>query len=112
MKKSTLEALYNLVNGNGTVTDELREDVTAEYERTTAKSRANTALYDAAHDVAMACAAWDRPMTVKELWPLVEADMPDGFTPSKLQYAFREKWPDEVERHDNGKDAYMYSRRT
>lgn len=112
MKKSTLESIRNYLNGDDTVDLAiLREEVNAEYDRLTAKSRENTALYNTAHDVVMACAEWDKPMMVKELWPLVEADMPDGFTPSKLQYAFREKWPNEVERHDNGKDAYKYSRR-
>lgn len=112
MKKSTLENLCNYLNGDNTVdVATLREEVTAEYDRVTAKSRANTALYNAAHDVVMACEAWAEPMTVKELWPLVETNMPEDFTPSKLQYAFREKWPQEVERHDNGKDAYKYSRR-
>ena len=113
MKKSTLENLRNYLNGDNTVdVATLRAEVTAEYDRVTAKSRANTELYDAAHDVVMACEAWHEPMTVKDLWPLVEADMPEGFTPSKMQYAFREKWPNEVERHDNGKEAFKYSRRT
>ena len=112
MKKSTLENLCNYLNGDNTVdVATLRAEVTAEYDRVTAKSRANTALYNAAHDVVMECAEWDTPMTVKDLWPLVEAAMPADFTPSKLQYAFREKWADEVQRHDNGKDAYKYSRR-
>ena len=110
MKKSTLEALYNLVNGNGSVTDELRADVVAEYERLTAKSRANADLYNTAHDVVMASTAWDKPMTVKELWAVVSADMPEGFTASKMQYAFLHYWTNEVQRHENGKDAYKYSR--
>jgi len=113
MKKSILENLCNYLNGDNTIdVTTLRAEVTAEYDRVTAKSRENTALYNTAHDVVMDCAEWDKPMMVKELWPLVEANMPDGFTPSKLQYAFREKWADEVQRHDNGKDAYKYSRRT
>jgi len=111
MKKSTLEALRNYLNGDDTVDlSTLRDEVNAEYERLTAKSRANAELYDTAHDVVMASTTWNTPMTVKELWEVVAADMPDGFTASKMQYAFLHYWTNEVQRHENGKDAYKYSR--
>lgn len=111
MKKSTLESIRNYLNGDDTIDlTILREEINAEWERTTAKSRANTKLYNTAHDIVMACTVWTEPMMVKELWPIIEADMPEGFTPSKLQYAFREKWADEVQKHDNGKDPYKYSK--
>ena len=111
MKKSTLEAMRNYLNGDETVDlATLRDEVNEEYERVTAKSRANAKLYDAAHDVVMASAAWDKPMTVKELWEAVKDEMPEGFTASKMQYAFLNYWTTEVQRHDNGKDAYKYSR--
>lgn len=111
MKKSTLEALYNLANGTGSMTDELRADIVAEYERTTAKSRANTELYDKAWNVLAECTEWDKPMMVKELWVIVEANMPDGFSASKMQYGMLNKWSDKVTKHDNGKDAFKYSRK-
>ena len=112
MKKSTLEALYNVVNGKANITDTLRDEINAEWERTTAKSRANTELYDAAREVVMTTDGWDKPMTVKELWEIVKDNMPEGFTQSKMQYAFREKWAADIQRHDpeNARDAYKYSR--
>lgn len=54
MKKSTLEMMKNYLNGDDTVDlSALRDEVNAEWERTTAKSRANTELYNAAHDALM-----------------------------------------------------------
>jgi len=112
MKKSTLESMRNYLNGDTTVNVEtLREEVNAEYDRVTAKSRANSEMYAEAWDALDATEEWNRPMMAKELWPLVENAVPEGFTLSKMQYGLREKWQDKVQRHDNGKDAYMYSRR-
>ena len=105
MKKSTLEALYNLVNGRGTVTEELRNEVTAEYERTTEKTRANKTLYQAAHDALMASPNWNAAMTSGDLWAAVAAEMPDGFTEAKMRYGIRNYWLDEVEINDEEKPA-------
>jgi hypothetical protein len=114
MKKSTLEMMKNYLNGDNTVDlSVLRDEVNAEWERTTAKSRANTEMYNAAHDALMACAEWDKPMTVKDLWDVVKANMPNTFTPSKMRYGMLNLWQDEVEVHrpDNGGNN-TYSRRT
>lgn len=111
MKKNTLEALYNLVNGKGTVTDELRNEVNAEWERTTAKSRANADLYATAHDALMASDAWVGEMTAKEIAEACADELPEGFSASKIQYAFRALWGDEIVKHDNGKNAMTYSRK-
>lgn len=108
MKKSTLEALYNLVNGRGTVTNELREEVNAEYERTTAKARANHDAYKAAEQVVMSVLT-DTPMTAKEVFAASD-EWPDGFTANKVQYGLNNYWKDSVKRHDNGKNPYTYTR--
>ena len=110
MKKSTLEAICNYLNGDNSVDlSVLREEINAEYDRLTAKARANASAYEVAHDVVFACTAWDKPMTVKEIFALVENDVPDGFTASKMQYAFLHYWADEIVKHDNGKNAFTYS---
>ena len=112
MKKSTLEMMKNYLNGDNTVDlSALRDEVNAEWERTTAKSRANTDLYNAAHDALMACTEWDKPMTATELAETFADILPDGFTKSKVQYALLHYWTDEVEKHENGKNAYTYSRK-
>jgi hypothetical protein len=67
MKKSTMEALYAVVNSGAAVTDTLREEFNAEYERTTAKARANADAYDAAGKVAKSVLS-DTPMTAKEVF--------------------------------------------
>lgn len=113
MKKSTLEAIHNYLNGDNTVDLSIvRDEVNAEWERTTAKARANTELYDAAYEVVMATDDWDKPMTAKELWEIVKDKMPKDFTLSKMQYAFRVKWCADIQRHDpeSMRDAYKYSR--
>lgn len=111
MKKSTLEALYNLVNGNGTITEELRNEINAEYERTTAKTRANKTLYQTAYDALMSSPNWTDAMTSSALWAAVAAEMPDGFTEAKMRYGIRNYWADEVEINDEEKPA-TYKRKT
>ena len=112
MKKSTLENIRTLANANTTLFgDELVQEINAEWERTTEKSRDNKELYDAAHDVLMACEAWDKPMTSKELWEVVREDMPEGFTESKMRYGCLNYWTDEVKKNDNGKNPATYERK-
>ena len=112
MKKSTLEMMKNYLNGDDTVDlSTLRDEVNAEWERTTEKSRANADLYATAHDALMSADGWDKPMTVADLTEKFASVLPDGFTKSKMQYAFRALWSDEVEKHENGKSAYTYSRK-
>ena len=110
MKKNTLEAMRNYLNGDETVDlSVLREEVNAEWERTTAKARANADTYAVAHDVLMNIMP-DTPMTVKEIFALSE-DWPEGFTTSKLQYAMTRMWQDEINRVENAKSANQYSRK-
>lgn len=114
MKKSTLEMMKNYLNGDDTVDlSTLRNEVNTEWERITEKSRANAALYDSARDVVMAANGWDEPMYAKDIWEIVKDAMPTGFSLSKMQYAFREKWADLIQRHnpENIRDPYKYSRR-
>lgn len=110
MKKSTLEAMRNYLNGDETVDlSVLREEVNAEWERTTAKARANADVYATAHDILMDILP-ETPMTVKEIFALSE-DWPEGFTTSKLQYAMTRMWQDEINRVENAKSANQYSRK-
>jgi len=105
-----MEALYAVVNSGAAVTDELREEFNAEYERTTAKARANKTLYEAAKDIAAAVLS-DTPMMAKEVFAATD-EWPEGMTPNKVQYALNNYWEGDIsERHDNGKNPYTYTRK-
>lgn len=111
MKKNTLSALYRyFVKNDGTVDlATVTEEIRAEYERTTAKSKANADLYDAAHDVAMEIFN-DTPMTTSDAFDA--GKWPESFTLSKLRYAVREMWSDELEKHENGKNPLTYTKKS
>lgn len=109
MKKNTVEMMYAFLNGQTVDVDALKADVTAEYERLTAKSNEKAQTYAVAHDVVMR--ALTHEMTVKEIYETCADDLPDDFTSNKIQYAFRNYWADEVEVHDNGKNPKTYSRK-
>lgn len=108
MKKSTLENLCNYLNGDTSVdVAALREDVNSEYDRLTAKARANKDAYAAAKDVAVSVLS-DTPMTAKEVFAATDK-WPDGFTSNKVQYGLNNYWTDVAVRHDNGKNPYTYT---
>ena len=111
MKKSTLESIRNYLNGDNTVDlSILREEVNAEWERTTEKSRANADLYAAASPVVEKVLD-TTPRTSKEIFALCEKELPIGFTANKVQYLILHQLADKVEKHDNGKNAKTYTRK-
>lgn len=108
MKKNVFEMVVAMVNGQPVADmDTLRNEVNAEWERTNAKRMANKSAYDAAKDIAFSILC-DKPMTVKEIFAASD-EWPDGFSASKVQYAFLHYWNDEIVKHDNGKSAYTYT---
>lgn len=110
MKKSTLNTIYNFLNGDETVDlTVVRNEVNAEWERLNAKAQANRNAYDEAKDVTFSILS-DKPMTVKEIFAASDA-WPQGFTHNKVQYALLHYWNDEVVKHDNGKNPYTYTKR-
>lgn len=111
MKKSTLESIRNYLNGDDTIDlSVLKKEVNDEWERTTAKSRANTELYASAMPVVekVLDAA---PRTSKEIFALCENELPDGFTANKVQYLILHQLADKVVKHENGKNANTYTRK-
>ena len=54
--------------------------------------------------------AGSEPHTVKELFAMTDA-WPEGFTPSKLQYAITRMWTDTFEKIENAKSANQYKLR-
>ena len=109
MKKNTLEAIRNYLNGDETVDlSVLREEVNAEYERLNAKRNANRIAYDEAKGIAFGVMG-DEPMTAKEIFEASD-EWPQGFTANKVGYALRNYWADEVVKHDNGKSAFTFTK--
>lgn len=110
MKKSTLESIRNYLNGDDTINlSVLREEVNKEYERLTAKSRANADMYEAAIDPVIAVMTGANPMTAKEIFTACEDVLPDEFTANKVQYLLLHQIADRVEKYDNGKNAKTYA---
>ena len=109
MKKSTLETIRNYLNGDETIDlSVLRQEINDEWERTTAKSRANADLYATASPIVEKVLD-ATPRTSKEIFTLCENDLPDGFTANKVQYLILHQLADKVVKHDNGKNANTYT---
>ena len=111
MKKSTLESIRNYLNGDDTVDlSILRDEVEAEWKRTTAKSRANAELYAIAVPIVDKVID-DTPRTSKEIFELCKKELPDTFTPNKVSYIMRNQLADTVDKHENGKNPLTYTRK-
>ena len=107
MKKSTLESIRNYLNGDTVDLDTLREEVNEEYNRLTAKARANAGLYSKAEPIVLAAMS-ATPMTVQEIFDACEG-LPADFTRNKVQYLLLHQLADRVVKHLNGKNANTYS---
>lgn len=111
MKKSTLINLVAYLNGETVDLDTLRTEVMEEYERTTAKARANADRYAMAKDIILAEVTTE-PKTVKEIYTACQNVLPEGFTQNKVQYALLNYWNDEVDSIENGKNPKTYVKKS
>lgn len=107
MKKSTLETIRNYLNGETVDLDTLRQEVNEEYDRLTAKARANADLYSEAEPIVLAAMS-ATPMTAQEIFDACEG-LPSDFTRNKVQYLLLHQLADRVVKHLNGKNANTYS---
>lgn len=98
MKKNTLVALVAYLNGE-TVTnlDEIKSELEAELNKNAEKAAANKALYEQTREIVLGAIA-EKPMTIAEIWDAVKNEVPEGMTKSKVQYALREYWANDVEK--------------
>lgn len=111
MKKSTLITLTDYFKGTD-VPAELVDavaDLNAERAKNEEKAQANRSLYASAYEPVMAVLD-STPKTVAEIFDACKPALPADFSKSKLQYAIREYWNADVVRHENGKDAYTYTK--
>lgn len=110
MKKSTLESIRAYVNGDSTVDlSVLREEINEEYERLTAKSRANATMYEAAIEPIISTLTGANPMTAKEIFTACKDILPEKFTANKVQYLLLHQLADRVVKHENIRSANTYS---
>ena len=109
MKKNSLRTLVAFLNGETVDVTEVKAELEAELAKGEEKAQQNRKLYADAHDVAMAVLG-ETPLSVSDWFDLCSAEMPEGFTKSKLQYAVREYWSDEVVKIEGGK-VNMYRKK-
>lgn len=87
--------------------NEARVELEAELNRGAEKAQKNRELYAQAHDVVMnGLANMNVPVTVSELFEEIRADLPDGFSRGKVQYALLHYWQDEVVKIDGNPNTY------
>lgn len=110
MKKATLEAIRRHLNGEDVDLPTLRQEINDEWERTTAKSRANADLYAAATPIVEKVLD-STQRTSKEIFALCKDELPEGFTANKVQYLLLHQLAYKVEKHLNGKNANTYTRK-
>jgi hypothetical protein len=83
-------------------------EVADEWKKNRAKSEAKAKVYAAAKEPVFTALSSTTPKTAKDIFAEVETDLPDKFSPSKVQWALRNLWGDEVETIDNGKNPKTY----
>lgn len=111
MTKNTLSTLVNYLNAHDIPElADVKAELNAQFDKNEAKAQANRDLYAAAKDIVLSVVG-DTPMTVAEMYDACADKLPEGFSKSKVQYAVREYWADALDRHDNGKNAYTYTKR-
>ena len=107
MKKNTMIAVANYIK-NVPEMSEYYAEMAAEIAKGEEKANVNRNLYARAHD-AIAEFLTDVPMTAKEIAEQCP-NLPDEFSANKITYGMRQYWKDEFKRHDNGKNAFTYSK--
>ena len=108
MKKATMQTIVNYINDNAIeALFEVRDELVAELSKGAEAKAQNDALYDTAKAVVMdELGTTDKAVTIGELFDAVEANLPEGFTKGKLQYAVTRLWKDEIVRIEGKVNTY------
>ena len=103
MKKATMEALVRYLNGESvTNIDEIKEELETELRKNAEKAATNRKAYDAARGIFKA-ALTNKGQTIADIWEKTKTEMQAiGMTKSKIQFAVREYWAEDVIK-DEGK---------
>lgn len=111
MKKNTLTAIANyLRNHDIPELADAASDIFAEIAKNEEKAQKNRDLYAEARDTVINVMD-ETPRTVAEIYELCADNLPEGFSKSKVQYAMREYWKDDVVKIENPKGANTYIRK-
>ena len=108
MKKATLSTIYSaLLDAGYESTDPIMTELSAELNKGAERAQANQELYAAAHEVVIGVLATaSAPVTLSELYEAVEADLPEGMTKGKVQYAVTRLWVDEIAKVEGKVNSY------
>ena len=108
MKKATMNTILTLIATIDTPeAEEVRAELTAELNKGEAVKAQNAALYEAAKAVVMGeLAQATEAVTLSELYDAVEANLPEGFTKGKFQYAMTRLWKDEIVKTEGKVNTY------
>ena len=107
MTKNAMMTLVNFLSNNDIPElADVKAEILAQYAKNEEKAQVNRDLYAQAHDVVMGVID-DTPRTVAEIYDACKEDL-NGFSKSKIQYALRAPWADEVVKIENAKGANQY----
>lgn len=108
MKKATMNTIVNYINDNAIeALYEVRDELVAELNKGAEEKARNAELYDTAKAVVMGeLGTTDKAVTIGELFDAVGAELPEGFTKGKLQYAVTRLWKDEIVRIEGKVNTY------
>jgi len=122
MKKNVMSSLNTIATSSAAIeaiksifpsmnVEAVFSEVNAEWKKNQAKSEANARIYAAAKEPVFAVLS-SVPQTVKDIFAAAENDLPDGFSPNKIQWALLNLWNNEVKAIDNGKNPKTYRLKT
>lgn len=110
MTKNSMMTLVNFLSTNDIPElATVKEEILAQYAKNEEKAQANRDLYTQAHDIVMRVVD-ATPRTVAEIYEACADELPEGFSKSKVQYAIRALWGNEVVKIENAKGANQYTK--
>ena len=97
MKKDTLIAIYDALDGFGYEDKGVLAELAKEINKDIARKEALAQSYEEAHD-AIIGALGKTPATCAEIYDAIKNTLPTGFGKGKVQYALTHLWEDEIEK--------------
>lgn len=96
MKKATLSTIYSALLDSGyESTDPIMEELSKEINKGAEAKAKNAEAYEGIHDLVIGALS-DAPATCGEIFEAIEAELPEGMTKGKVQYALTHLWGDEI----------------
>ena len=113
MKKNTMIAIASYLSENVQYANDVEKEflesalaeLNADINRGAEQKAVKAAEYAAVHDVVIGALS-ETPVTIAELYDAVRADLPDGFSKGKVQYALTRLWSDEVVKTEGKVNTY------